>query len=188
MSFGGIEAGGTRVAAVADAVRKMLLVEGWTPYGSAGDSSYYKQNAVRIGATVSAAPAQGGRTMISYASELMSADIPAPPDAEELQYADSTKELRFETVATKDSVADFYKTTLAKDGWKPTLEKMVQVGDNDEMIFRNPAKDMLTLSMPPRPSEKIPVSLQHQSAAEIAELDRQIKEHLAKKAESEKKG
>ena len=40
------------VPAVADAVRKMLLAEGWTPYGSAGDSSYYKQNAVRIGATV----------------------------------------------------------------------------------------------------------------------------------------
>jgi len=59
------------VPAMADAVRKMLLAEGWTPYGSAGDSSYYKQNAVRIGATVSAAPAQGDRTMISYASELI---------------------------------------------------------------------------------------------------------------------
>ena len=56
--------------------------------------------------------------MISYTSELMSADLPAPPDADELQYADSTKELRFETAGTKDSVVDFYKTTLAKDGWK----------------------------------------------------------------------
>ena len=104
----------------------------------------------------------------------MSADLPAPPDTEELQYTDGTKELRFETAGTKDSVVDFYKTRLAKDGWKSTMEKMVQVDDNDEMIFRNPAKDMLTLSMPPRPSGKIPVSLQHQSAAEIAELDRQI--------------
>jgi|GEM_PF-2578205 len=45
------------------------------------------------------------------------------------------------------------------------------------MIFRNPAKDMLTLAMPPARGGKLSVSLQHQSAAEIAELERQIKEH-----------
>ena len=168
------------VPAAAEAVHKLLLAEGWTPYGSAGNSSYYKQNAVRIGVTVASAPAQGGKTMISYISELMSADLPVPPDADELQYADSTKELRFETAADKNLVVDFYKKTLAENGWAPTLEKMVQVGDNDEMIFRNPAKDMLTLSMPARPSGKIPISLQQQSAAEIAELDREMKEHAQK--------
>ena len=94
------------VAATADDVRKLLLAQGWVPYGSAGDSAYYKQNAIRVGATVSSAPAQGGKTMISYTSELMSADLPAPPDAADLHYADSTQEITFDTAANKDAVVD----------------------------------------------------------------------------------
>ena len=165
------------VAETADACRKLLIADGWVPYGGAGDSAYYKQNAVRIEATVSSAPAQGGKTMISYSSELMSADLPAPPGATEMSYTEQNRELNFETTADKQGVVDFYKKTLGKTGWQPTLDHMVQVGDNDEMIFRNPGKDMLTLAMPPRPNGKMPVSLQHQSAAEIAELDRRFKEH-----------
>jgi len=51
---------------------------------------------------------------------------------------------------------------------------------------------MLTLGMPPVRGGKQSVSLQHQSAAEIAELDRQLKEHepeiraTAKKQQEEK--
>jgi hypothetical protein len=167
------------VAATADACRKLLLADGWVPYGAAGDSGYYKQNAIRIEATVSSAPAQGGKTMISYSSELMSADLPAPTDANELRYTESTKELTFETAATKDATVDFYKRTLGKNGWQPTLDHTVQIDDKDEMIFRNPAKDMLTLTMPPMRAGNLSVSLQHQSAVEIAELDRQLKEHAA---------
>jgi hypothetical protein len=49
-----------------EACRKLLLAEGWVPYGAAGDTQSFKQNAVRLSATVSSAPAQGGKTMISY--------------------------------------------------------------------------------------------------------------------------
>ena len=155
---------------------KLITAEGWQPYGSAGDSSYFKQNAIRLGVTVSSAPAQGGKTMISFASELMSVDLPAPEKREELQYSDSTKELSFTTTVDKNAVTDYYKKALAKNGWQPTLDNTVKIDDNDTMIFRNPAKDMLTLSMPPASDGKIRVSLQHQSAAEIAELERLIKE------------
>lgn len=163
------------VGSTKEACRKLLLAEGWQPYGAAGDTQWFKQNAVRISATVSSAPAQGGKTMISYGSELMSADLPAPENVQELQYADTTKELSFETAAAKDAVVDFYKQTLGKAGWQPTLEKTVDVDDKPTMIFRNPAKDLLTLSFSRERDGKLPVSLQHQSAAEIAELDRQIK-------------
>ena len=159
---------------------RLITAEGWQAYGKAGDSSYFKQNAIRLGVTVSSAPAQGGKTMISFASDLMSADLPAPEKAEELQYSDSTKELSFATTADKNVVTDYYKKTLAQSGWQPTLDKTVKIDDNDTMIFRNPAKDMLTLSMPPASDGKIRVSLQQQSAAEIAELDRQLKEQMPK--------
>jgi hypothetical protein len=164
------------VPATADAVRKLLLAQGWVPYGAAGDSVWFKQNNIRITATVSSAPAQGGKTMISFSSELMSADIPAPAESEDLRYADQNQELRFETVASKDSVVANYRKMLASAGWEPTLDHTVQIGDKDEMIFRNPAKDMLTLAMPHDSRGKLYVSVRFQSAAEIAELDRQIKE------------
>ena len=160
-----------------DACRKLLLADGWVPYGAAGDSSYYKQNAMRVEATVSSAPAQGGKTMISYLGLLMSADLPAPPDAEELRYTEQTRELSFETTADQKSIVDFYKKALAQAKWEPTLDHTVDIGGRQEMIFRNPTKDMLTLAMPPLRDGKQSVSLQHQSAAEIAELDRQLKEH-----------
>jgi hypothetical protein len=166
---------GASVESTAATMSKLIMTEGWQPYGTAGDSSYFKQNAIRLGVTVSSAPAQGGKTMISFASELMSADLPAPEKAEELQYADSTKELSFATTGDTNAVVDYYKKALAQAGWQPTLDNTVKIDDNDTMIFRNPAKDMLTLSMPPASDGKIRVALQHQSAAEIAELDRQIK-------------
>ena len=176
------------VPATADAVRKLLLAQGWVPYGAAGDSTWFKQNAIRINATVSVAPAQGGKTMISYSSELMSADLPAPPDAEELRYTDQNQELSFETAADKNAVVAYYRKTLATTKWEPTLDHTVQIDDKDEMIFRNPAKDMLTLTLSSASDGKLPVSLRFQSAAEIAELDRKIKEEApARKAAFEAK-
>jgi hypothetical protein len=163
------------VATTAEACRKLVLAEGWQPYGTAGDSSYFKQNAIRIGVTVGSAPAQGGKTMISFAGELMSADLPAPPDAEDVRYSDQTQELSFETAANKDTVTDLYRKTLATSGWKATLDTTVKIDDNDVVIFRNAAHDLLTLSLSPARHGTIPVSLKHQSAAEIAELDRLIK-------------
>lgn len=171
------------VTTTAEACRKLLLAQGWVPYGAAGDSTWFKQNAIRINATVSAAPAQGGKTMISYSSELMSADLPAPPEAEDLRYTDQNQELSFETAADKNAIVASYRKILATAKWEPTLDHTIQIDDKDEMIFRNPAKDMLTLTLPSESRGKLLVSLRFQSAAEIAELDRKIKEEApARKA------
>ena len=94
-----------------------------------------------------------------------------------MRYTEQTRELSFETAADQRSIVDFYKKALAQAKWQPTLDHTVEIGSRQEMIFRNPAKDMLTLAMPPVPGGKQSVSLQFQSAAEIAELDRQLKEH-----------
>jgi hypothetical protein len=63
----------TAAPATADAVRKLFLAQGWVPYGSAGDSADYKQNAILVTATVSVAPAQGCKTAIQYSGQLISA-------------------------------------------------------------------------------------------------------------------
>jgi len=174
------------VPATADACRKLLLAKGWVPFGGAGDSAYYKRNAIQVTATVSVAPAQGGKTMISYSRELLSADLPAPSDAEEMRYIDPTLELSFETTSNKEAVVAFYRKTLATTKWEPTLDHLVEIDGKDEMIFRNPAKDMLTLVFSSNRRGKLPVSLQFQSAAEIAELERRIKEEApARRAAAE---
>jgi hypothetical protein len=167
----------TTVPATAEAVRALLLAKGWVPYGSAGDSVYYKQNAIQITATVSSAPAQGGKTMISYSGEQLSADIPAPADAEGLRYTDQTQELSFQSAQPQAAIVALYRQALAEAKWEATLDHTVDIDDTPTMIFRNPGKDMLTLGLRARGSgDKVRVSVRYQSAAEIAELDRKLKE------------
>ncbi len=164
------------VPATAEACRNLFVAQGWVPYGNAGDSAMFKQNAILVTATVSSAPAQGGKTMIQYSTQQMSADIPAPPNVEDLRYVDEPPELTFETAPNQDAIVDFYRKNLAGAGWKSTMDQMVEVDEKPTMIFRNPAKDMLTLSMSGARGGKLGVSVRFQSAAEIAELDRKIKE------------
>lgn len=66
-------------AETTEVCRKLLQAQGWQPYGTAGDSLQLKQNAIRLNAMISAAPAQAGKTVIQYSSEMLSADLPAPP-------------------------------------------------------------------------------------------------------------
>src|SRR6266536_831546 len=165
------------VPATADACRNLFLAQGWLPYGDAGDSVFFKQNAILVTATVSSTPAQGGKTVIQYSSQLISADIPAPPNIEDLRYVDEPPELTFAIAANQqDAIVDFYRKNLATTGWQSTMDHMVAVDDKPTMIFRNPARDMLTLSIPGVLRGKLLFSVRFQSAAEIAERDRRIKE------------
>src|SRR5262249_12214381 len=168
------------VPATADACRNVFVAQGWVPYGNAGDSAMFKQTAILVTATVSSAPAQGGKTAIQYSNQLISADIPAPPNVEDLRYVDEPPELTFAATANQDAMVDFYRKTLATAGWKSTMDKLVDVDEKPTMIFRNPAKDMLTLSVSGGYGGKLLVSVRFQSAAEIAELDRRIKEAAPK--------
>ena len=167
------------VPATADAIRNLFVAQGWVTYGKAGDSDFFKKNAILATATVSSAPAQGGKTMIQYSNQLISSDIPAPQGVEDLRYVDEPPELTFATT-NQDAVVDFFQTTLATAGWKSTMDKMVDVDEKPTMIFRNPAKDMLTLSITGVLGNKLLTSVRFQSAAEIAELDHRIKEEAPK--------
>ena len=175
------------VPVTADAIRNLFVAQGWVPYGKAGDSDYFKQNAILATVTVSSAPARGGKTMIQYSNQLISSDIPAPQDVEDLRYVDEPPELTFAT-ANQDAIVDFYRKTLASAGWKSTMDKMVDVDGKPTMIFRNSAKEMITLSMPYVLGDKLGVSVRFQSGAEIAERDRKIKEAAPRlRAEAEAK-
>lgn len=167
----------TPVAQTAEACRKLLLEKGWQPYGAAGDVRFFKQNAVRLAARVSSAPAQGGKTVIDYSATLMSTDLPAPAETEGLQYADTTAQLFFDTRANQRDVADFYRRALANAGWEATTENPVQIDFKKLLIFRNAQSDMLTLEMT-EVDGKSRILVKHQSAGEVAELERQIEAEM----------
>jgi hypothetical protein len=174
----------------AAAVRKLLLDQGWQPYGSAGDSLHFKQNAVQLNARVFAPPAQPGKTSIDYHATQLSADLPAPADADSVQYSDQLTQLNLDVPQTPAELAIYYQAALAPAGWKSTSEKGIQDRTEYTLIFRNPAKDMLTLSMRDlTPEKKTRATLKLQSAAEVDELERQYQaaiEARKKKEEAER--
>src|SRR5947208_17132565 len=99
----------------------------------------FKQIANLVTATVSSAPAQGGKTMIQYSNQLISSDIPAPPNVEDLRYVDEPPELTFATT-NRDAIVDFYRKILAAAGWKSSMDKRVDVDRGPTMIFSNPSR------------------------------------------------
>jgi len=176
------------VPATADAVRNSFIAQGWIPYGDAPDTAVFKKNAILATAYISSAAARGGKTSIQYSNQLISSDIPAPPNVDDLRYVDEPPELTFATT-NQDAVVDFYRKTLTAAGWKSTMEKMVDVDGKPTMIFRNPAKEMITLAVPyDYGSGKLGVSVRFQSATELAERDRKMKEMAPRlRAEAEAK-
>lgn len=156
------------------ALQKKLEAAGWVPYGVAGDSLYFKQNAVRLGALVSIAPAQGNKTMIQWQSELMSLDVPVPSAAEGVQYANVTKTVSFDAPMTIDEVAAFYRAALKTDNWQATTEQPVKVGFRFALIFRNPVKELIDVTMQ-KVGDKTRALVKFQTAEEVAAEDARAK-------------
>jgi hypothetical protein len=160
------------VAATADECRKLLTAAGWQACGGSVEAAYFKQNGVVLRTNVSAPPGQ--KTMINYSTELLSADIAAMPDAEDLRYSDSR--LDFDTPSTEEAVSKFYRETLGSTGWVATMDDILKLEHKGVVIFRNPAKEMLTLELQRIPDKnQTRVALLHQSAAAMAEDDRRDK-------------
>lgn len=168
------------VAATKAEVDRLLQEKGWQPYGEAGDMRIYKQNAIRLNAMINSSPAQGGKTAITYNAQLMSADLPAPQGAENIRFTETPTVLQFETAQPVSDVAGFYRKALAEQGWKATTDETIHDDKKDELIFRNPQKDLIWLTMRPSDS-KLQVKLEHQTAAEVEAIEKRLREQLEKK-------
>jgi hypothetical protein len=151
-----------------------LLAAGWEPYGVVADVYDFKKNAVKLSARISAAPAQGGKTMLDYSTLLLSADIPLPPGAVSVQYSDTPTQVGFDLDGKYDVVEKFYREKLAKQGWEPTTDKTVKIDWKDFLIFRNPEKDLLEMQLT-TVDDKTRAMVRFQTAAEVAEMDKAVK-------------
>ncbi len=184
-----------KTAEAVEATRKLLTDAGWEPYGSNGnppDSEVmmFKRNAVRLVAFVGVSPAQKGQVMISYSAMLLSADVPALPNAKEIEFDDAQKKLNFKTTESFDNVAKSYKQRLAKDGWTPETDELYRskFGDDrsfGELRFKNKAKDSLLLQLTEEDgATKVRLSLR--TVADLAALEKNLQEANAKYAAEEK--
>src|SRR6185436_8009254 len=104
-------------------------------------------------------------------TELMSADLPAPPDVADPRYDDTNRKLDFD--APQDQTAAiiaFYQQRLPKQGWKATSEKPItdDIKKTQFLIFRNPQKELLALDLA-QYTGIVRVRLTHQTEAELAE-------------------
>lgn len=173
--------------------RCLLLDDGWESYGMGSNDPdwpvlYFKQNAIKLTAMFSTTPAAGGQTLIRYSTELLSADLPVPSNAPDPRYNDGDQTLRFEsTDEAAETVFAFYQERLSTQGWESTTE---QPAFNEKwktrcLLFRNSQGDMISLDLTQcRDSSRclgiVRVKVQHRSAAEVREMQRQMEE-LAKR-------
>ena len=159
------------------ATRTLLVDAGWESYGATSnppDSEIltFKRNAIRLTAFVSVPPAQKNQVMINYSTSLMSVDLPALPNANEVKFDETQKTLMFQTSDSFDDVAKSYKQRLAKSGWTPRTKELSKskYGDDrplGELAFENGAKDSLFLQLTEK-GGKTQVRLNLKTAAEIA--------------------
>lgn len=174
-----------KLADAIEATRKLLVDSGWEPYGQAGDGKEniqltFKRNAVQISAFLGISPAQAGKTSIQLTAQQLSADIPAPANAKDSRYIDSDKTLRFESSDEYANIAKFYQQSLGKRGWKPTTEDVITSNEGvnrkvGAQVFRNAAKEMITLDMAPQLDQTL-VKVTYLTAAEVVEADRKAEE------------
>ena len=170
---------GASAADAAESLGTLWKARGWEPYGVAGDTRFYRQNAIRLSARCAVAPAQAGKTTIQLSAELLSAEIPAPPTWISASYADATKALALDIDMTADDLARFYRKSLGLAGWTPTTDAPFKVDFREMLIFRDQSKAFLTL-MTHRIDGKLRANLEHRTAEEYAEEIRLAEESDAK--------
>lgn len=150
------------------ACRERMLAEGWTPYGGATGSEYFRKNAVQADFSIQSAPGQGGATVISLTTHLLSLELPAPPFADGFHYTDGTSDLGFDCDETPERVADYYREALSPLGWAATTDKPVKIDWKLFTIFRNDGQEMITLSTHDFEG-RTRAFINHQNAEEVAE-------------------
>lgn len=162
----------TNVKETTELVRALLIEDGWQPYGVRGDVMDMKKNAVLLTASITTMR-QPGLTRIAYWTTQMPVELPLPPNSESMLYRSNDNQLVLVAMGSMDEVTSYYKTALSAFEWKATSEEPRPEPNSRTFVltFRNPANDMLRLSMTER-KEKTRVTLKYLAAAEVKEATR----------------
>jgi hypothetical protein len=161
-----------------------MIAAGWTVFESSPGSTTYKRGAQTLHAYISSAPAQGGKTMMQLSPQLLPADLPLPPNAEEVRFSHGPVELRFTYPGSWDEVAKFYQTEMPRVGWTATSENLIKNEHDAFQIYRNSEKALAELKVQTR-GGRTQVTLEYQSPRVFEEHEKAFEEYRKKK-EAEK--
>jgi len=161
-----------------------MAVAGWTVLESSPGSTTYQREKQAVQVAISAAPAQGGKTMIQLTPQLLPVDLPVPPRAEGVRFSHQPVGLTFQYPGDGDEVAKFYQTELPRRGWTPTTESLVKNENDAFQIYRNDEKALTELKVETR-GDRTHAKLEYQSPTVFAENEKRFEE-FRKKQEAEK--
>ncbi len=160
--------------------RRHLSQHGWEPFGDTTVSCFLKNNAVKLQVFATASPVQQGKTSGQLTSELISADLPAPPYHGMLQWSESTKRMIFDSELSQQELIKNLKASLSKWEWSATTEQPVKIAFRDHLIFRNPKKEYLELTFQ-TVDGKTRCEMMYQTAEEFAEQEERARTAVEKK-------
>lgn len=169
-----------KVADVAAFVSKELRARGWRqyvpPFTALADNPdqvqlTFFQRGSNLSAYVAVAPAQGGQTTVQYGATLLVNELPAPADAEQLEFDTNRPYLACKTDLKPAELAEFYKKTLAELGWK--WRDTNKSEDAKATWFCDGSdKSVLIIELQPKDAPQSDLKIERISAERIAEMNK----------------
>ena len=169
-----------KVTDVVAETRKLLQTAGWVEYAAPfsekaviPDQEMFelRQRGVSMTAYISVAPAQQGQTTIQYSSRMLRQELPAPPNAEALEFDDHRPYLKCLMAGKMSAAVEFYSKAFPEIGY--TEKRSVHASETDAVVvFRSPAQDVVLAQLKPVEGDKVEVTVRMLTAAFIAEMNK----------------
>ncbi len=162
----------TKVPAAAEEVLKLLDADGWRRYAGINSSNAVETESMRtmklrkrgysLDLSIYSAPAENNETTVEYSVRALSHELPAPPDAIDIQFDDDRCELRCVAPNDLKSVADFYRRMMPELGYEPlkgehpddTHMNLRFASQRDGIVIRVESKSGKTSAVLITPGEK----------------------------------
>jgi hypothetical protein len=168
------------VEETAKQVAELLQADGWSPYGGAGDSKYFKKNAIQASANVMAAPAKQGKTVIQWSTVLLSADLPAPADAKDIRFSQPPVQLMVDFKGNPAAADAWYREAMMKLGWTPTTDHPVSESEVESwVIYRNKPGEMAEIKFR-KVDDFTRLTIEFTSAQEMVAMEKRWEEEKKK--------
>ena len=164
-----------KVADVAAETRKVLKAAGWAEYArpfsqkaEIPDQEMFelRQRGVSMTAYISVAPAQNGQTAIQYSTRMLRQELPAPANAEALEFDDDRPYLHCQIPGEMQAAIDFFTKALPEIGYSEKRSTNA-TDDGAFLVFRSKEKDVAFAELKKLDGDKIDATVRVMTAAVI---------------------
>jgi hypothetical protein len=171
----------------AAAIGRLLGTAGWQSYDRAfaqtakrADAAdmLFRKKAYSLSVSVSKSAANG-KTAVQYNVKTLAHDLPAPPDAKQVQLQDERWVLMCEVPRTVAATAEYYRNAMAEVGFASPPRETTS-GEAVTLSFEADTQDLVLVSLQPAGEQSTKVKLEGFSAAFREKLKQAQAESLEK--------